>query len=90
VVRIAGILHLASAGANGFRDPINAVTVLNAERIGAYYRASAINTFDDMGTDQSTADAVYLLKRIHQTGESELSERDITSCRGGGSPPRTP
>ena len=30
-----------------------------------------------MGTDQGTADAVYLLERIRHLGQDEVSERDV-------------
>jgi replicative DNA helicase len=53
------------------------VTILAASRIGAYFKANAINAFIEMGTDQGTADAVYLLDRIDRLCQSELSERDM-------------
>ena len=44
------------------------MTILAAARIGAYFKANAINAFAEMGTDQGTADAVYLLDRVHRLG----------------------
>ena len=65
VARIAGILHLAEHGADkGPREPVSAQTIMAAARIGDYFKAGAINAFAEMGTDQATADAVYLLERI--------------------------
>jgi hypothetical protein len=70
VARIAGILHLAGNGADrGPRQPVSAQTVLAARRIGQYYKANAINAFAEMGTDQDTADAAYLLERIQHLDE---------------------
>ncbi len=78
VARIAGIIHLASLGADkGTKTPVSAVTVLAAHRLGEYYKASAIQAFSVMGTDPVTADAGYLLGRIVSTGADELSVRDM-------------
>jgi hypothetical protein len=78
VARIAGMLHLAEHGAEkGPREPVSAKTVVAAARIGEYYKASAINAFTEMGTDQGTADAIYLLERIRYLGQDEVSERDL-------------
>ena len=78
VARIAGILHLAEHGADkGPRQPVSAQTVMAAARIGEYFKAEAINAFAEMGTDQGTADAAYLLERISHLGQDEVSERDI-------------
>jgi hypothetical protein len=82
VARIAGIIHLAEHGADtGPRTPIAATTILAASRIGEYFKAAAINAFTEMGSDQITADAVYLLERIGQLSGQEVSERDLfTAC----------
>jgi hypothetical protein len=77
VARIAGILHLAEHGEPGCYTPVTEATVRHAYRIGGYFRACAINTFAGMGMDHATADAVYLLSRLQQTGVGELSERDM-------------
>jgi replicative DNA helicase len=78
VARIAGILHLAEYGSEvGPRTPVDAQTILAASRIGAYFKACAINAFAEMGTDRATADVVYLLERIERLGNAEVSERDI-------------
>lgn len=78
VARIAGMLHLAEHGAEkGPREPVSAATVMAATRIGEYFKAAAINAFAEMGTDQRTADAVYLLERIRLLGQDEVSERDV-------------
>ncbi|ORB68805.1 YfjI family protein [Mycolicibacterium tusciae] len=75
--RIAGILHLAGLGADhGPRKPVEVSTVLAAARIGAYFKASAINAFIAMGTDQTTADASYLLERIWRLNKDAVSVRD--------------
>jgi len=78
VARISAILHLAEHGAaTGLQEPVSAHTVLAASRIGDYFRAAAINAFAEMGTDRGTADAIYLLGRIRQLGQDEVSERDL-------------
>jgi replicative DNA helicase len=78
VARIAGILHLAEHGAeDGPQEAVNAQTALAAQRIGAYFKACAITAFAEMGTDQATTDAVYLLSRVRHLSQSEVSERDL-------------
>jgi replicative DNA helicase len=78
IARIAGILHLAEHGPDkGPPTPVSAVTILAAARIGGYFKANAINAFIEMGTDQGTADAAYLLDRIDRLHQAELSERDL-------------
>ena len=73
-----GILHLAEHGAGtGPRVAIDAPTILAAWRIGDYFKAATINAFIEMGTDQGTADARYLLQRIERLGQGEVSERDL-------------
>jgi replicative DNA helicase len=78
VVRIAGLLHLGRHGAvSGVRYPVQAETVGNAERIGRYFTACAINVFSQMGAGPDIADAVYLLERVARLGCDEVSERDL-------------
>ena len=78
IARIAGNIHLAEYGLNvGLSKLVSAQTITDAHRIGEYFRAAAINTFAEMGTDEATADAVYLWERIQHLGRSEVSERDI-------------
>ncbi len=78
VARIAGILHLAEHGVPpGLREPVTAQNVLAASQIGDYFKAAAIKVFAEMGTDRGTADAIYLLERIRQLGQAEVSERDL-------------
>jgi replicative DNA helicase len=79
IARIAGLIHLAEHGGD---NEIDATTILQANRIGEYFRACAINAFIEMGTDESMADAMYMLERIYGLGVDEVSERDIhRACR---------
>ncbi|HTX95101.1 MAG TPA: YfjI family protein [Mycobacterium sp.] len=77
IARIAGLLHLGQHGPAGARESVQATTIEAAWRIGKYFRACAINAFAEMGADESTADAVYLLGRIARKCVEELSERDM-------------
>ena len=78
IARIAGIIHLAEHGSDaGPKTPVTAVTILAASRMGAYFKASAINVFIEMGTDSGTSDAVHLLDRVHRLGVDEVSEREM-------------
>ncbi|QDQ98107.1 YfjI family protein [Tomitella fengzijianii] len=78
VCRIAGMLHLAEYGHDvGVRCPVAVETIEAATRVGGYFKACAIKVFAEMGMDQITADAIYLLERIEHIGEDVISERDM-------------
>ncbi len=78
IARIAGILHLAEHGnGEGFQHPVSPETITAAARIGHYFRSAAIKAFAEMGIDQSTADALYLLERVGHLGQDEVSHRDM-------------
>lgn len=78
IARIAGILHMARYGPQaGPQTEVDANTIAAAYSLGSYYRACAVKAFTQMGTDDSTADAAYLLSRILGLGIAEMSERDI-------------
>jgi hypothetical protein len=79
IARIAGIIHLAG---NSPRTSVSADTISAAAEIGAYFKACAINAFAEMGTDEGTADAIYLWERIERLGFDEVSERDLhVACK---------
>lgn len=82
VARITGMLHLGSHGPQqGPRTPVARATVLDAKRVGEYFRACAINLFAEIRADPGTDDALYVLERIVAHGGSEMSERDLfTLC----------
>ena len=77
VVRIAGLLHLATYGEAGTRRPIEIGTLANAVRIGTYFKLHAIRAFTTMATDAITANAIYVLQRVVRRGEDVLTQRDI-------------
>jgi hypothetical protein len=78
IARMAGLIHLGEHGPEaGPTTPISADTMKKARRIGEYFKACAIRAFAKMGSDEITADAVYLLDRIERLGQDEVSERDI-------------
>ena len=85
VARIAGLLHLGQHGEKTGRSyPVQVETIEAAERIGAYFKACAVNVFRQMGADQATADALYLLGRLDHLAQNapqgepfEVSERDL-------------
>jgi replicative DNA helicase len=73
IARVAGLLHLAEHGPE--KTEVDAETIRQAHRIGQYFKACAVNVFIEMGTDATTADAVYLWERIKDF--DEVSERDM-------------
>lgn len=85
VARLAGNLHLAEYGPDqGPRHPVSEKTVLDAARIGDYFKVAAINAFMELGTDHATVDAVYLLGRIEHLAMDEVSERDLFTAASRG------
>lgn len=77
VMRIAGLLHIGKHGAADFvRVPVDRQSILEAVRLGNYYKACAMRAFATMSRDELTSDAVYLLERIRAHGEDELTVRD--------------
>ncbi len=64
VVRIAGLLHLATHLRTGWREPIDATTFANAVRIGTYFRAHAVAVFAHMGGDPVIGNAQAILRWI--------------------------
>ena len=78
IARLAGIIHLAELGPEkGPRTAVTAETIAAAYRLGEYYKVCAIKAFTVMGADQVSADAEYLLDRIHHLDAEEVSERDM-------------
>lgn len=76
-MRIAGLLHMAEHGKAGLRHPITSDTFAVALRIGEYSRAHAARAFDDMGRDQATRDALYLLDVLRRFEVDEVSVRNL-------------
>ena len=78
IARIAGILHLAEHGIDeGLQNRVSPETVTAAAQIGHYFKSAAIKAFAEMGIDQSTADALYLMDRVGHLGQREVSHRDM-------------
>jgi replicative DNA helicase len=80
IVRIAGLLHIAShaatPGGSNWDQPITAATFGNAERIGRYYLAHAHAVFDYMGADPDLDNARTVLAWINRTGTPTFTRRD--------------
>jgi hypothetical protein len=65
--------------AGGARMPIAAQTIVDAARIGEYYKAGAINAIGGLSRDLIAINAAYLLERIAAEELDEVSERDLFS-----------
>lgn len=75
ILRIAGLLHLASA-AEAFRTDISRTTLQNAARIGTYFAEHAQAAFGLLG-DRGTSDAAYVLEHLRRTGTEEFTIRSL-------------
>ncbi|MDL2288027.1 DUF3987 domain-containing protein [Oscillospiraceae bacterium OttesenSCG-928-F05] len=79
VAKIAAILHIAKHVEQAADIPISGETFANARKIGDYFAAHAKEAYQKMGAaeDDATADAKYILKRLMECDEDEISKRDL-------------
>ncbi len=80
VVRIAGILHVASRrGPNSGSDPnlIDEETMLNAVKIGRYFLAHAEHAYAFFGRTDETEIQNRIQRWIHKNGFESFTERDL-------------
>ncbi len=76
VVRIAGLIHLASHLRDGWGKPVTAATIGAARRLGEYYSAHALAAFDAMGADPKVDDARAVHAWLQRTGPAAFTRRD--------------
>jgi replicative DNA helicase len=76
IVRIAGLLHLATHR-DAARRPISADTIRAAARIGHYYLGHALAVFDLMGADPLIDHARHVLDWIARTGTQHFTRREL-------------
>ena len=78
-LRIAGILHCFIHVENADKVPISGETMRNAQEIANYYLEHAKAAFKIMGLydSQEVKDAKYILKKLLNCGETEISKRDL-------------
>lgn len=75
--RLAGLLHVAEAGAGAaLSRAVDSRTIDAGTRLGTYYLAHALAVFDYMGADPLVEDARYLLDWIGRRGQQVFSRRD--------------
>jgi replicative DNA helicase len=72
----ATLYRCLSGGGCVVRCPVDPETIRAAERIGNYFKATAINVFTGMA-DPNIADAVYLLDRVASLDSDEMSQREL-------------
>ncbi|MFC8454325.1 YfjI family protein [Kitasatospora sp. NPDC057223] len=77
VVRIAGLLHLATHPADGYTRPIEKDTIDAAARIGEYYAAHALAVFDAMGSDPALGRARTVLTHLRTAGGPVVTKREL-------------
>jgi len=77
VVRIAGLLHLATHGRDGFANPVSADIMGDAIAIGDYLAAHALVAFDVMSMEPVLVDARAVIDWLAGRDAPEVSRRDI-------------
>lgn len=75
VVRLAGLLHLATNVRTGWSEPVQASIVDDAVAFGRYYIEHALIAFQTMGQDPTVRDAHAVLGWI--ADRAEFSRRDF-------------
>ena len=75
VMRIAGLVHLATNLDTGWSQPITADTMKRARGIGKYFLAHALIAFDLMGADPNRLKAGKVSRWLN--GKSTVSRRDV-------------
>lgn len=78
--RIAGLLHLADLLATAWTQPVGIRHVDAAARVGQYFLAHALATFDRMGADPALDDARHLLDWALRTGRESFTRREAFSA----------
>jgi hypothetical protein len=82
IIRIAGILHMATMP-ELWSSPISGDIFAKAIRLGKYFLEHAKNAFGEMGANEETADARYLLNWITKNQAPEFNKQDCwKSVRG--------
>lgn len=84
VVRIAGLLHLATHLDSGWLKPITAETIDQATKIGRYFADHALAAFDDMGADPTVDAARHVLAWIERTACRRFTKRELFSALSRG------
>jgi len=75
-IRLAGLLHLVE-GRAALLEPIEQSTMQAARTLIDYYTAHAKSAFIAMGTDQVTADAIFVLDHLKREAVVEFTVRDV-------------
>ena len=74
VLRVAGLLHIATQPANWESTPVSGQTMADAVKLGEYLTAHALAAFGQMGCDSDVDDAKALLNWITRNGLTQLTK----------------
>lgn len=83
-MRIAGVFHCCEHVENAYNVPVSGETMKNAIGMGRYFLEHAKAAFAIMGLSDSPVvkDAKYILKRLDESGQHEISKKDLFDrCR---------
>ncbi len=83
VLRIAGLLHLTENQGSAVKIPIPGITMQKAIDIGFYFIEHAQAAYQIMGTDERIENAKYIIQKLKNQDQLEMSKNDIYNlCRG--------
>jgi hypothetical protein len=78
--RIAGLIHLAELLSTAWPQPLGVQHVDAASRLGQYFLAHALATFDQMGVDPIVDDARHVLDWAVRTRRESFTRREAFSA----------
>lgn len=77
MMRIAGLLHLAEYGTDGFTRPINGATLTAARDLICYFTEHSLAVFETMTTDDVAERAGSVLTNLTNTATTRFTARDL-------------
>lgn len=83
VARIAGLLHIAAHPHNPWEHSVSPDTLTQAWRVGDYYAAHALATFDQIGADTALEGARRILAWIERDRPTRFTKRDAFNATRG-------
>lgn len=83
MLRIAALIHASEVTRKPSAIPVGAETIKAAIKISECLCNHAMNAYKMMGADETLEDAKYLLKRLRNTGKSEITKQELLKLTNG-------
>ena len=83
MLRITALIHASEVTGKSCETPVGEETIKSAIKIAECLCSHAMNAYKMMGADETLEDAKYLLKRLKNTGKSEISKQELLKLTNG-------